>query len=87
MDKIKLISTKLSDFEVAIKLQQLIAGFGDSHTSINFGQLIDKNNILPLHLYWFSDGLYILHTTQENYEILGHQILSVNGFTLETITV
>ena len=86
LDKIKLISTKLSDFEVAIKLQQLIAGFGDSHTSINFGQLIDKNNILPLHLYWFSDGLYILHTTQENYEILGHQILSVNGFTLETIT-
>ena len=85
LDKIKLISTKLSDFEVAIKLQQLIAGFGDSHTSINFGQLIDKNNILPLHLYWFSDGLYILHTTQENYEILGHQILSVNGFTLETI--
>ena len=39
-----------------------------------------------MHLYWFSDGLYILHTTQENYEILGHQILSVNGFTLETIT-
>ena len=86
LDKIKLISTKLSDFEVAIKLQQLIAGFGDSHTSVNYGQLIDKNNILPLHLYWFSDGLYILHTTQENYEILGHQILSVNGFTLETIT-
>lgn len=53
---------------------------------VNYGQLIDKNKILPLHLYWFSDGLYILHTTEENNEILGHQILSVNGVPLKTIT-
>ncbi|MBK8626895.1 MAG: hypothetical protein IPN86_15410 [Saprospiraceae bacterium] len=86
LDKIKLSSTKLTDIEVAIKLQQLIAGFGDSHTGVNYGQLIDKNKILPLHLYWFSDGLYILHTTQENIEILGHQLLSVNGIPLKTIT-
>jgi hypothetical protein len=86
LDKIKLSSPKLTDIEVAIKLQQLIAGFGDSHTAVNYGQLIDKNKMLPLHLYWFSDGLYILHTTQENMEILGHQIVSVNGVPLKTIT-
>lgn len=86
LDKIKSSSAKLTDIEVAIKLQQLIAGFGDSHTSVNYAQLIDKNKILPLHLYWFSDGLYILHTTQENMEILGHQIVSVNGVPLKTIT-
>lgn len=86
LDKIKSSSAKLTDIEVAIKLQQLIAGFGDSHTAVNYGQLIDKNKILPLHLYWFSDGLYILHTTQENMEILGHQIVSVNGVPLKTIT-
>lgn len=86
LDKIKSSSAKLTDIEVAIKLQQLIAGFGDSHTTVNYGQLIDKNKILPLHLYWFSDGLYILHTTQENMEILGHQIVSVNGVPLKTIT-
>lgn len=84
--KIKLGSTELTDIEVAIRLQQLIAGFGDSHTMVNYGQLIDKSKILPLHLYWFSDGLYILHTTEENNEILGHQILSVNGVPLATIT-
>lgn len=86
LDKIKSSSPKLTDIEVAIKLQQLIAGFGDSHTAVNYGQLIDKNKMLPLHLYWFSDGLYILHTTQENMEILGHQIVSVNGVPLKTIT-
>lgn len=54
LDKIKLSSTELTDIEVAIRLQQLIAGFGDSHTVVNYGQLIDKNKILPLHLYWLN---------------------------------
>jgi hypothetical protein len=84
--KLKSSSKALSDFEIAIKLQQLIAKFGDSHTKVNYGQFIDKTQILPLHLYWFSDGLFVLHTTQENIEILGHQILSVNGTPLKTIT-
>lgn len=86
LDKIKRNSAELTDFEVAIQLQQLIASFGDSHTHVSFGQNLDKNNILPLHLYWFSDGLFILHTTQENREILGHQIVSINGVPLKTIT-
>lgn len=86
LNKIKLSSKDLKDFEVAIKLQQLIATFGDSHTSVSYSQFINKNKILPLHLYWFNDGLFILHTTQENIEILGHQILSINGVPLKTIT-
>ncbi len=85
LNQIKSNSGRLTDLEVAIKVQQLIAGFGDSHTRINYGQLIDRNKILPLHLYWFSDGLFILYTTQENAAILGHQIVSVNGVPLKTI--
>jgi hypothetical protein len=86
LDKIKSRVNELTDFEIAIKLQQLIASIGDSHTKINYGQLIDKNRILPLQLYWFNDGLFILHTTHENTELLGQQILAVNGTPLKTIT-
>jgi hypothetical protein len=86
LKKIRSTSTDLTDLEMAIKLQQLIAGFGDSHTRINYAQLVDKNAILPLQLAWFKDGLFILRTTHENNEILGHQILSVNGTPLKTIT-
>lgn len=86
LEKIKQNSTDLSDFEVAVKLQQLVASFGDSHTSLNVWQFVEKDKVLPLHLYWFSDGLYVLHTTPENVEILGHQLLFVNGISLKTIT-
>jgi hypothetical protein len=85
LEKIKLSCANLTDFEVSIKLQQLISGFGDSHTTVNYMQFVDKNKILPINLNWFSDGLYILHTTHENNEILGHQLLSLNGVLLKTI--
>lgn len=68
----------LNDLHVALKTQQLIAQFGDSHTSLNFYPLINQHQILPIHLFWASDGLYILHTTRENDEILGCKLLSIN---------
>jgi len=68
----------LTDFQMALKIQQLIATFGDSHTMLNFIRWIDKNQTLPIHVLWASDGLYILRTTPENEEILGSQLLSIN---------
>lgn len=85
IDKISFQQNELTNFEVAVKLQQLVASFGDSHTSINIGSLIDKSKILPLHLYWFSDGLYILHTTPANREILGKRITKINSIPIETV--
>ena len=35
LDDISKIQNQLSDFEVAVKLQQLIATFGDSHTTLS----------------------------------------------------
>ena len=60
VNKIKEQQWALSDFAIAFKLQQLIAGFGDSHSKISWGQYLDKSQILPLHLVWFSDGIYIV---------------------------
>ena len=85
IEKIKSSVNDLSDFEVAIQLQQLVASMGDSHTKVHFSPLVDKKQILPIHLYWFSDGLYILHTTPENAEILGHRIYSVNQTPIDVV--
>jgi hypothetical protein len=82
---VKAKSQALDDLQIALQIQRLIASFGDSHTVVNYSRFIDKNKVLPLHLYWFSDGLFILHSTPGNAEILGHQILSINGFPIQTV--
>ncbi|MDR2981819.1 MAG: hypothetical protein LBV12_06190 [Puniceicoccales bacterium] len=86
LGKIKLESKKLTNLEVALRLRQLIASAGDSHTVLDFSPFINKNQILPLQLYWFSDGVFIIGTTSENNEILGQQLVSINGFSIDTIS-
>ena len=85
INAIKQESEKLNDFQVALKTQQLIAKFGDSHTRLNFNRLLSANQILPIHLFWTSDGLFVIHTTPENETILGSQVLSINNIPIKTI--
>jgi len=79
------IQNQLSDFEVAIRLQQLIATLGDSHTILSLKPFIDYNKILPLRLMWFSDGLRILSTTKSNETILGAKITEINGYAINEV--
>ncbi|MDL2251234.1 hypothetical protein LJC12_00095 [Odoribacter sp. OttesenSCG-928-J03] len=85
INAIKKESENLNDFQVALKTQQLIAKFGDSHTMLNFTQLLKPDQMLPVHLFWTSDGLYVLHTTPDNEEILGSRVLSINNVPIPTI--
>lgn len=85
LDAIKTESARLTDFQVALKAQQLIAEFGDSHTFLNFIPLADKNAVLPIKLLWVSDGLYVLNTTRGNEELLGRRIEAVNGVPVATV--
>lgn len=62
IEAIKAESERLTDFQVALKTQQLIARFGDSHTMLQFFQLIDQTQILPLGTLWVSDSLSTLFT-------------------------
>ncbi len=85
LENIKKNKDSLSDLAIAIKLQQFIASFGDSHTNLNFYQLLEKDKILPVKANWFKNGFYILHTTAENSAILGKQIVNMNGIPFATI--
>lgn len=71
LDQIAEQQNQLSNFEMAVKLQQLIASFGDSHTELSWQQFIDKNKILPLQVMWFSDEIYAVATVKDHIDVLG----------------
>ena len=52
---------------------------------LQFFQLIDQTQILPLGTLWVSDGLYITKTTPENKEILGLRIVAINDTPIATV--
>jgi hypothetical protein len=51
INAIKSDSKQLNDFQVVLRIQQLIAKMGDSHTMLYFNQVLDKNQIFPIHLF------------------------------------
>jgi len=85
LDFIKSQIDSLSDFEIAVKLQQVIAEFGDSHTRLDWYKFIEKRSVLPLKMYWFSDGIYILKTSIDNKILLGAKVKRINGFYISEI--
>ena len=76
---------KDTDIETAIKLTQLIAKIGDSHTNLSISHITKQRKRLPLGFMWFKDGLYISGTNKNNYELLDKKLLSINGNKTETI--
>ncbi|MCZ4695105.1 hypothetical protein DWB61_08850 [Ancylomarina euxinus] len=76
---------QLNDFEIILSIQQVIASFGDSHTHVEFSKLFDQEKSLPLELYWFKNGIYILATSLKNTLILGKKLTSINDFPIGQI--
>ena len=74
----------LSDAEIAIRLKKIMVSMGDSNTDIDIRKFIDDKK-LPLQLYWFSDGLYVLHTIQAHEDLLGKKLLTINDTPVEII--
>ena len=85
IDKISEQIDELTNFDIAVKLQQLVAGFGDSHTRISWNKYLDREKMLPLHLYWFNDGIFILHTTKKNQKLVGQKITMINDKPIKSV--
>lgn len=85
IEAIKAASGQLTDLHIALKAQQLVAGMGDSHTSLSVYQWLKKDQTLPLGILWLSDGLYIAQTTKNYEPLLGCRLLSINETPIATV--
>jgi len=74
-----------STFEISVRLQQVLAQMGDAHTLINYHFNVVPDFILPIDLYWFQEGIYILKTPLEYGQILGKRVVSINESPLEVV--
>lgn len=80
LDK-KLENLSLAQFY--FECRTLLAKFYDIHLSINPAQdWMDKNNVFPFHIIKL-DNYYVEETDETNQDILGLQILKINGIAID----
>lgn len=84
LSNIKNSVDSLQDYEIYLKLQQLIASFKVAHIVV-YPPTSWKFHLLPLLTRIFPDGVYIIAADQQNVSLLGKKILSVGGVPMQTV--
>ncbi len=75
----------LSDMEFYYLLMETTAFAKDSHTSVGLKQIPNNLRLLPLRFIVFADGIFIYATGEENLDLLGTKLKSINGKSIEDI--
>jgi hypothetical protein len=70
---------ELNDNEVIVRLASAIALGNNAHTRLYLLRNATELRRLPVRLWWFSDGLYVVRATPEHRALLGCRIDDVAG--------
>ena len=76
---------ELTDLQVAVKIQQILAKMGDSHTNAGWVKFINADKNIGIGTYWFRDGLYIISTNQQDTMLLGKKIVRIGGVKIQEL--
>ena len=82
VESLKAALPSLGPDETLVRLLRLVASVGDSHTALGYR----PQRGLPLMLYWFKDGIYVLNTTAEHKDILYGKITALGGRPIAEVT-
>lgn len=69
----------LTEIRIRAELLKLVASIGDGHTRVQSQGRADAFHPLPLGLYWFQDGIYVISASQEYSSLLGGKVQQVGS--------
>ncbi|MBZ9624146.1 S41 family peptidase [Clostridium sp. FP2] len=81
IDSLKTDIESLSNYEIKLEIAKIVASMGDAHTYVP----LNINLLLPLELYWFADGIYVIVAPQQYKEILYRKIIKINNIDMEEV--
>lgn len=73
--------TGKSDLQIALDLQAVMAGGGDSQTKLDLTPLLQRAQVIPIGFGAYADGFYLPGGAQAFEKAMGRRILSINGRT------
>lgn len=75
----------LTDDQIVVRIQRILAQLGDGPSLVYFFGGDHGLKRLPVNLYFFSDGLYIMHAPAEYRDLVGSRVLKIGDLDPETI--
>ena len=78
---------EMTNVQVAVELQKIVAWLGDGHTVLYpFPTERVPFEYLPLKLYFFADGLFVVESAEEAYSgLVGQRVVAIGGKSTATL--
>lgn len=78
---------RLTDTDVALRLQEIAVSLGDDHTGVNWQQLPPATSpaVLLVGLQWFGDGWRIVTAEKNRAALLGQKLLAVGDVPMSAV--
>ena len=71
---------RLRDNQIVVEFLRIMTLVGDGHSIATFGSARPElRRSVPVEFYWFEDGIYIVSADQAHKNLIGKQVLRVNG--------
>ena len=84
LDKLRQDVATLDDDQVRARLREITAKVGDGHTvSMLFREGSTTIRRLPIHLYSFKEGLYVIGASKEHADLIGSRVLAVGPLAVD----
>ncbi|RCW58718.1 S41 family peptidase [Halanaerobium sp. ST460_2HS_T2] len=83
MDKLKNDLPELSNLDTTLRLAEIFAKIGDTHTAIDNTRFLTE--YYPLFLKKFEDGYRVIMTDNQYKKILGAKLIAINNYSIEEL--
>lgn len=84
LDKLRQDVPELDDDHVRARLRELTAKVGDGHTvSMFFAEGSTTIRRLPIHLYSFKEGLYVIGAAKDQAGLIGSKVLEIGALSAD----
>ncbi len=70
---------EMTKADLYLAVARLGALADNGHTGISAGPLYREFNRIGVKLYWFADGLYVVRAVEEQEELIGARVISIEG--------
>lgn len=81
VEKLKKDIPNLSDEQIIMNMQKIVASIGDEHTRL----IIKAKSMVPFEAIWAKDGIYLMSTVEEYKNAVGCEIVGVNGKSMDEV--
>ena len=85
MAELRALEMPLLDIDFFLRVSRITALADNAHSRVGHAAVYNAWGVLPIRVFWFVDGLYVVRAAPSQADLLGARIVAIEGESLEAL--